>query len=100
MIFRLWKDVTKHLKDKNVEKATEYKRFLEQRQRDEAKERKEHGLKWQTKVWIAKYFIYTSTASCQNLITRFSPKVILLLYLLVKLTLHNVSKLYTNQSIY
>ncbi|XP_013405008.1 oxysterol-binding protein-related protein 9 isoform X7 [Lingula anatina] len=46
---RLWQDVTKHLKEKNVDKATEFKRKLEQRQREEAKERLEKGLKWETK---------------------------------------------------
>ena len=42
--------MTKNLKEKNVEMATDHKRFLEQRQREGAKERKEHGLKWKTKV--------------------------------------------------
>ena len=42
--------MTKYLKVKDVENATESKRFLEQRQRDEAKERKEQGKKWETKV--------------------------------------------------
>ncbi|XP_033111662.1 oxysterol-binding protein-related protein 9-like isoform X2 [Anneissia japonica] len=46
---RLWKDVTFHLKAKDMEKATEGKRFLEQRQRDEAKERKETGTVWKHK---------------------------------------------------
>ena len=47
---RLWYEVTKNLYEKNVEAATEGKRFLEQRQRDEAKERKEKGKKWEPKV--------------------------------------------------
>lgn len=42
--------MTINLKTGNVEKATEYKQGLEQRQRDEAKERKEKGLKVETKV--------------------------------------------------
>ncbi|KAL4236704.1 Oxysterol-binding protein-related protein 9 [Mactra antiquata] len=46
---RLWQEVTHNLKTENVEKATEYKQKLEQRQRDEAKERKEKGLKVETK---------------------------------------------------
>ena len=37
---RLWKDVTLNLKAKNVDKATEFKHGLEQRQREEAKQRK------------------------------------------------------------
>ena len=47
---RLWKNVTKHLKDKDVEGATEFKHQLEQRQREEAKARKESGEKWKHKV--------------------------------------------------
>ena len=47
---RLWKEVTINLKSGNVEKATDYKQGLEQRQREEAKERKEKGLKVETKV--------------------------------------------------
>ncbi len=49
-ICRLWKDCTKSLKEKDVEKATEAKHFLEQRQREEAKDRKERGVKWDTRV--------------------------------------------------
>lgn len=47
---RLWKDVTYYLKAKQLNQATVGKSFLEQRQRQEAKERAEQGLKWQTKV--------------------------------------------------
>ena len=50
LLFRLWRKVTQNLKDKNVDAATEEKHKLEQRQRDEAKERKERGVKWETKV--------------------------------------------------
>jgi len=38
------------LKSKELQKATQAKSFLEQRQREEAKERAEKSLKWQTKV--------------------------------------------------
>jgi ABC-type lipoprotein release transport system permease subunit len=38
------------LKSKELHKATQAKSFLEQRQREEAKERAEKSLKWQTKV--------------------------------------------------
>ncbi|XP_071852796.1 oxysterol-binding protein-related protein 9-like isoform X3 [Apostichopus japonicus] len=48
---RLWNGVTVNLKAKNIEKATECKRFLEERQRREAKERKESGAKYQTKFF-------------------------------------------------
>jgi len=46
----MWKDVTYYLKSKEVHKATGAKSFLEQRQREEAKERADKSLKWQTKV--------------------------------------------------
>ena len=46
----LWKDVTRCLKDKDVQEATKYKLTLEARQRAEEKDRKEKKLKWQTKV--------------------------------------------------
>ncbi|CAF4060965.1 unnamed protein product [Rotaria sordida] len=48
---RLWKDVTYYLKSKQLDKATAAKTFLEQRQREEAKERNEKSLKWQTKYF-------------------------------------------------
>lgn len=48
---RLWKDVTISLKDDDVENATEAKHKLEERQRAEARERKEKGLTWQTKLF-------------------------------------------------
>ena len=38
------------LKNKNVEGATTYKAYLEQRQREDAKARKEKGINWRTKV--------------------------------------------------
>lgn len=40
---RLWKDVTLNLKKKDVHEATKYKQMLEQRQREEAKQRAETG---------------------------------------------------------
>lgn len=46
---RLWKEVTYCLKNRLVEKATGFKSRLEQRQRDEAKERAEKGETWNTK---------------------------------------------------
>lgn len=49
-MFSLWKDVTYHLKAKQLDKATQAKTFLEQRQRAEAKERLENSIKWNPKV--------------------------------------------------
>ena len=48
---RLWQDVTYNLTHNNIDEATAAKHKLEQRQREEAKERKEAGVRWQTKVW-------------------------------------------------
>lgn len=48
---RLWKDVTAGLKFKHIDQATEAKFKLEQRQREEARERKEKGLNWETRVF-------------------------------------------------
>ncbi|GFR90017.1 oxysterol-binding protein [Elysia marginata] len=57
---KLWRKVTQNLKDKNVDAATEEKHKLEQRQRDEAKERKEKHLKWDTKHFqeIGEHWVY------------------------------------------
>lgn len=49
---RLWKDVTYALKMRDVDKATEFKHSLEQRQREEAKVRKDTGTVWKNKVCI------------------------------------------------
>ena len=49
---RLWQDVTYNLTHNNIDAATAAKHKLEQRQREEAKERKEAGAKWVTKVNI------------------------------------------------
>lgn len=47
---RLWKDVTAGLRFNEIDRATNAKQTLEQKQRDEAKDRKESGREWQTKV--------------------------------------------------
>eukprot|EP00795_Rhopilema_esculentum_P004515 gene4515-20767_t len=46
---RLWQEVTRNLKMGNIEKATEAKHGLEERQRADAKERKEKDTKWMTR---------------------------------------------------
>ncbi|XP_069126896.1 oxysterol-binding protein-related protein 9-like isoform X2 [Argopecten irradians] len=57
---KLWEQVTRNLKQKNVEVATEFKHKLEHRQRTEAKERKEKGLKWETKQFheVGEHWVY------------------------------------------
>lgn len=47
---KLWKEVTAGLRFNEIDKATNAKQALEQKQRDEAKERKESGKDWQTRV--------------------------------------------------
>lgn len=43
---RMWQEVTKNLKLGNIEKATEAKHALEEKQRADARERKETNAKW------------------------------------------------------
>lgn len=60
---KLWRDVTYNLKVRNIEDATEAKRKLEQRQRDEAKERKEKSIKWETKHFheVGEHWVYDNS---------------------------------------
>ncbi|XP_045477883.1 oxysterol-binding protein-related protein 9 isoform X2 [Harmonia axyridis] len=48
---KVWRDVTLGLKVNDIDKATAAKQKVEQRQRDEAKERKETGEEWNTKLF-------------------------------------------------
>ena len=48
---RLWSNVTLNLKRHNVTKATEFKHSLEQKQREDANYRKDHGIPWSTKYF-------------------------------------------------
>jgi len=48
---RLWKEVTFGLRFKDIDRATNAKFALEQKQRDEAKDRKEKGVKWETMLF-------------------------------------------------
>ncbi|KAG1676200.1 Oxysterol-binding protein-related protein 9 [Nymphon striatum] len=59
---RLWKDVTANLRLKDVSTATEAKFKLEQLQREEAKERKDNGTSWETRLFheIGENWIYDS----------------------------------------
>jgi len=49
---RLWREVTQGLKFNNIEEATNAKCGLEQTQREEAKERKEKGEKWNNRMFL------------------------------------------------
>lgn len=51
---RLWEDVTESLKQKDMEQATEHKRFLEERQRKEERHRIETETAWRTKYFDRK----------------------------------------------
>ncbi|XP_036376922.1 oxysterol-binding protein-related protein 9 isoform X1 [Megalops cyprinoides] len=48
---RLWKDVTTNLKLKDIDAATEAKHRLEEKQRAEARERKEKEMQWETRLF-------------------------------------------------
>ncbi|KAJ7986629.1 hypothetical protein DPEC_G00341860 [Dallia pectoralis] len=47
----LWKDVTVSLKARDIDAATEAKHRLEEKQRAEARERKENELQWETRLF-------------------------------------------------
>ncbi|XP_074661300.1 oxysterol-binding protein-related protein 9-like [Tubulanus polymorphus] len=57
---RLWRDVTYNLKKGRIEDATEAKHKLEQRQREEAKDRKESGASIETKYFheVGEHWVY------------------------------------------
>lgn len=57
---KLWKEVTAGLRLNDIEKATNAKTALEQKQRDEAKKRKDRGINWVTKVCLLMYNIKTT----------------------------------------
>ncbi|VEN34123.1 unnamed protein product, partial [Callosobruchus maculatus] len=48
---RLWKEVTAGLRFNEIDKATNAKQALEQKQRDEAKDRKDRGQEWNTRLF-------------------------------------------------
>ncbi|EEB17745.1 oxysterol binding protein 9, putative [Pediculus humanus corporis] len=50
----LWKDVTAGLRLNDIDKATMAKTMLEQKQRDEAKKRRDTGTSWETKLFYEK----------------------------------------------
>ncbi|XP_028404768.1 oxysterol-binding protein-related protein 9-like [Dendronephthya gigantea] len=60
---RLWRDVTEALKTNDIESATAGKHKLEERQRAEARERKESGEKWQTKLFHENNGVWTYDAA-------------------------------------
>eukprot|EP00105_Crassostrea_gigas_P005452 XP_011419068.1 PREDICTED: oxysterol-binding protein-related protein 9-like isoform X1 [Crassostrea gigas] len=57
---RLWQEVTHNLKINEVDKATDHKQRLEQRQREEARDRKERGVAWETKNFheVGEHWVY------------------------------------------
>ncbi|XP_045918859.1 oxysterol-binding protein-related protein 11-like [Micropterus dolomieu] len=48
---RLWQHVTESLREKDIEKATEHKRLLEERQRTEERHRAETETAWRTRYF-------------------------------------------------
>ena len=61
---RLWKNVTYNLKYNNIDAATGAKFALEQRQREEAAQRKEEGRKWETKLFDREVNVGPVTGDC------------------------------------
>lgn len=58
---KVWRDVTVGLRINDMEKATAAKCAIEQKQRDEARNRKENNINWQTKVHFSfkiTYFLF------------------------------------------
>ncbi len=51
----LWKDVTVNLKLRDIDAATDAKHRLEEKQRAEARERKEKEMQWETRVSVLMY---------------------------------------------
>ena len=49
---RLWSKVTQAIKEKNLDKATESKSAIEEKQRALAKEREENAEKWEPKFFV------------------------------------------------
>lgn len=70
---KLWKEVTAGLRFNEIDKATNAKQALEQKQRDEAKERKESGKDWQTRVncWIFFFTLFNYNKKLLQLFKKF-----------------------------
>lgn len=62
---RIWLEVTAGLRLNDIERATNAKCKLEQKQREEAKQRKENNLEWDTKYFksVGDVWIYTNPLS-------------------------------------
>lgn len=62
---RIWLEVTAGLRLNDIERATNAKCALEQKQREEAKQRKEHNTEWETQFFksIGDQWIYASPLS-------------------------------------
>lgn len=56
---KVWRDVTVGLRINDMDKATAAKCAIEQKQRDEARFRKENNIAWQTKVRSNFYLIFS-----------------------------------------
>lgn len=73
---RIWVDVTIGLRFNDIEKATTAKAKLEQKQRDEAKQRKETCSEWETKYFksVGDVWIYTNPLSQRLYLQDKQPK--------------------------
>lgn len=58
---RLWQHVTEALRQKDIDKATEHKRILEERQRSEERHRVETETTWRTRYFDTEVSSSTTT---------------------------------------
>ncbi|XP_051567052.1 oxysterol-binding protein-related protein 11-like [Myxocyprinus asiaticus] len=72
---RLWQHVTESLKERDMDKATEHKRFLEEKQRKEERHRAETETPWRTKYfepngegWVYYQPLWKTTAHSSSLV--------------------------------
>lgn len=71
---RLWESVTSKLLSKEFGEATRAKHVIEQRQRDEAAERKRRGVEWVVSSFLRMSFFdsMAGAGSCQSILRRIS----------------------------
>lgn len=60
---RLWQHVTESLRQKDIDKATEHKRILEERQRSEERHRAETETEWRTRYFDREVRNWTTLCS-------------------------------------
>ena len=83
---KVWREVTMGLRINDMDKATAAKCSIEQKQRDEARIRKENNIAWQTKVSKARLEINIYLYSNNNVIlSSISIFCVQLIYIQIKI---------------